>query len=122
MAKAGEFSAPLGRSEGVSSTGQVLLVDDSALVREFVGGLIGDWGFEAHIVASGKAALEMLAQRCFDVIVSDINMPEMSGIELLTMLRMRGVDTPVIMLSSVSHTSEDLRAIHHGCLLYTSPS
>ena len=118
MAEAGEFSAPLGRSEGVSSTGQVLLVDDSALVREFVGGLIGDWGFEVQIVTSGKAALEVLAQRCFDVIVSDINMPEMSGIELLTMLRMRGVDTPVIMLSSVSHTSEVLRAIHHGAFDY----
>jgi len=118
MAEAHELSAPLGRSDGVSSTGQVLLVDDSALVREFVGGLIRDWGFEVHIVASGTAALEVLGQRAFDVIVSDINMPEMSGIELLTTLRMRGVDTPAIMLSSVSHTSEVLRAIHHGAFDY----
>jgi signal transduction histidine kinase len=118
MAQPGEPSAPLGRSDVFSSTGQVLLVDDSALVREFVGGLIGDWGFEVHIVASGKAALEMLGQQSFDVIVSDINMPEMSGIELLTTLRMRGVDTPVIMLSSASHTSQVLRAIHHGAFDY----
>jgi len=118
MAQPGEPSAPLGRSDVVSSTGQVLLVDDSALVREFVGGLIGDWGFEVHIVAGGQAALEMLGRQSFDVIVSDINMPEMSGIELLTTLRMRGVDTPVIMLSSVSHTSQVLRAIHHGAFDY----
>jgi signal transduction histidine kinase len=118
MTEAADPSPPGGSNDGVSSTGQVLLVDDSALVRDFVGGLIGDWGFDVHIVASGKAALDMLAKQSFDVIVSDINMPEMSGIELLTTLRMRGVDTPVIMLSSVSHTREVLRAIHHGAFDY----
>ena len=100
------------------ATGRVLLVDDSALVRDFVGGLISDWGFQVEIVGSGRAALAALGGGKFDVIVADINMPEMSGIELLTTLRMRAVETPVIMLSSVSRTSEVLRAIHQGAFDY----
>jgi signal transduction histidine kinase len=100
------------------ATGRVLLVDDSALVRDFVGGLIADWGFQIEIVGSGRAVLAALERSHFDVIVSDINMPEMSGIELLTTLRMRAVETPVIMLSSVSRTSEVLRAIHQGAFDY----
>jgi signal transduction histidine kinase len=100
------------------ATGRVLLVDDSALVRDFVGGLIGDWGFQVDIAASGRAVLAAIEGANFDVIVADINMPEMSGLELLTALRVRNVETPVIMLSSVSRTSEVLRAIHQGAFDY----
>lgn len=100
------------------TTGRVLLVDDSPLVRDFVGGLIDDWGFSVETFATAQAALDALAQRRFDVIVADLNMPEMSGLELLTTLRMRSVDTPVIMLSSVSRTSDVLRAIHRGAFDY----
>ena len=100
------------------ATGRVLLVDDSALVRDFVGGLIADWGFHVHIVGSGKAALSKLEDNHYDVIVADINMPEMSGLDLLATLRMRAVEAPVIMLSSVSRTTEVLRAIHLGAFDY----
>jgi two-component system NtrC family sensor kinase len=94
--------------------GRVLLVDDSVLVRDFVGGLISDWGFAVETFASARTALAALANSHFDVIVADLNMPEMSGLEMLSTLRMRSVDTPVIILSSVSRTSEVLRAIHRG--------
>jgi signal transduction histidine kinase len=100
------------------SSGRVLLADDSALVRDFVGGLIFDWGFLVETVDSGRAALTALDTASFDVIVTDNKMPDMSGIELLTTLRMRGVETPVIILSSVSRTSEVLSAIHQGAFDY----
>ncbi len=121
MASGSEPAAPDASAGGPSAlhaTGRVLLVDDSALVRDFVGGLIGDWGFRVEIVNSGKAAMAALEDGGFDVIVADLNMPEMSGIELLTTLRMRAVEVPVIVLSSVSRTSEVLRAIHQGAFDY----
>jgi|GEM_PF-1993261 len=98
--------------------GRVLLVDDSPLVRDFVGGLISDWGFDVEKVGSAQAALASLAKECFDVVVAELNMPEMTGTEMLTTLRMRSVDTPVIVLSSVSRTTEILRAIHQGAFDY----
>jgi signal transduction histidine kinase len=113
--------APESAADGqvaLHATGRVLLVDDSALVRDFVGGLISDWGFQVDVVGSGRAVLAALDGDNFDVIVADIDMPEMSGLELLTALRMRNVETPVIMLSSVSRTSEVLHAIHQGAFDY----
>ena len=98
--------------------GRVLLVDDSKLVRDFVGSLIADWGFQVETVDSGRAALLSLEANPYDVIVTEVRMPEMTGLELLTTLRMRAVGTPVIMLSSVSRTSEILSAIHHGAFDY----
>jgi signal transduction histidine kinase len=121
MASHSASSGPAVSTDGtfaLHATGRVLLVDDSALVRDFVGGLIADWGFQVETVGSGKDALAALASGGFDVIVADLNMPEMSGIELLTTLRMRDVETPVIVLSSVSRTSEVLRAIHQGAFDY----
>lgn len=113
------ISAPGASSDGLSRvTGRVLLVDDSSLVRDFVGSLIADWGFQVETVGSGRAALLALEASPFEVIVAEVRMPEMTGLELLTTLRVRGVSTPVIMLSSVSRASEILSAIHHGAFDY----
>ena len=99
-------------------SGRVLLVDDSKLVRDYVGSLIADWGFQVETVGSGRAALAALEANPCDVVVTEVRMPEMTGLELLTTLRVRGVAAPVIMLSSVSRTSEILSAIHHGAFDY----
>ena len=55
----------LGGDVRPKTTGRVLLVDDSPLVRDFVGGLIDDWGFAVETFATAKAALEALTQRRF---------------------------------------------------------
>jgi C4-dicarboxylate-specific signal transduction histidine kinase len=110
--------AGVGGKEAERPSGRVLLVDDSPLVRDFVGGLISDWGFAVETFGGAKAALEAVAKSRFDAIVADLDMPEMSGLEMLTTLRMRSVDTPVIMLSSNARTSDVLRAIHHGAFDY----
>ncbi len=121
MASSSEPSPPSLSVSGESLprvAGRVLLVDDSKLVRDFVGSLIADWGFQVETVGSGQAALLSLEANPYDVIVTEVRMPEMTGLELLTTLRMRAVGTPVIMLSSVSRTSEILNAIHHGAFDY----
>jgi len=121
MASGSDPSGPSAAGSGDNLSrvnGRVLLVDDSKLVRDFVGSLIADWGFQVETVGSGRAALLALEASLFDVIVAEVRMPEMTGLELLTTLRVRGVGTPVIMLSSVSRTSELLSAIHHGAFDY----
>lgn len=113
-----EISGDTRETSKSAAAGRVLLVDDSALVRDFVGGLIADWGFQVETLDSAEAALATATARRFDVIVADLHMPGMSGLEMLTTLRVRSVNTPVIMLASVSRTSDILRAIHRGAFDY----
>jgi signal transduction histidine kinase len=123
MARDPEVSLAASADGGAGTSraqGRVLLVDDSALVRDFVGGLIADWGFQVETLDSGRAALAAIGKSSFDVIVLDVNMPEMSGLEVLSSLRVRAVETPVIMLSSVSRTSDVLRAVHQGAFDYVA--
>lgn len=105
---------------GRSRAGRVLLVDDSPLVRDIVGGLIMDWGYEVERRETGKTALQAIESISFDVVVADIDMPEMSGLELLTTLRVHAIDIPVIMLSSATRMSEVLGAIHQGAFDYVA--
>jgi signal transduction histidine kinase len=106
--------------ESPAKPDRVLLVDDSPLVRDFVGGLISDWGFQVATRETGKAALQALETASFDVVIADIDMPEMSGLDLLTTLRVRGNHIPIIMLSSASRMSDVLRAIHQGAFDYVA--
>jgi len=118
MADAFPEPAAAGVEPKPARVGRVLLVDDSALVRDFVGGLMSDWGFAVETAESAKTALARLGEQRFDVIVADLNMAEASGLEMLSTLRVRSDDTPVIMLASVARTSDVLRAIHCGAFDY----
>jgi len=121
MARITESSIPAvatGPDSERRASERVLLVDDSKLVRDFVGSLIADWGFQVETVGSGRAALEAFEANPFDVVVTEAKMPEMTGLDLLTTLRVRGISAPVIMLSSVSRTSDMLSAFHQGAFDY----
>ncbi|MDR2467611.1 MAG: chemotaxis response regulator protein-glutamate methylesterase [Spirochaetaceae bacterium] len=82
----------------------VLVVDDSALMRKLVSAMI-DERPGLHVVdtaMNGKLALEKLARVKPDAIVLDIEMPEMNGVEFLKERKRRGINIPVIILSSVA--------------------
>lgn len=78
---------------------RVLVIDDDVLVRAtFVDGLVRA-GFDVAAAASGKEALGSLGESSFDVVVTDILMPEMDGIETIREIRMRH---PAIAIVAVS--------------------
>ncbi|GMO20647.1 MAG: chemotaxis response regulator protein-glutamate methylesterase [Spirochaetaceae bacterium] len=82
----------------------VLVVDDSALMRKLVSAMIEEEK-ELHVVGTamnGKFALEKIPKLNPDIIVLDIEMPEMNGIEFLKERKKRGIHIPVIVLSSVA--------------------
>jgi two-component system chemotaxis response regulator CheB len=83
---------------------RVLIVDDSAVMRRLVRqALESDPEIEVEgVAANGKIALAMLEQHSADVVVLDIEMPEMDGLETLRALRARGQRTPVIMFSALT--------------------
>jgi len=82
----------------IPKTANVLVVDDEKDIRETLCQGILLAGYECIAVDSGKSALEFMTRHAVDVIISDINMPEMDGIELLRHVKSR-FDTSVIIMT-----------------------
>jgi CheY-like chemotaxis protein len=93
---------------------RVLLVDDDTEQLELLSELLADAGADVHASTSAHEAVQALAQRAFDVIVSDINMPDCDGYHLLRMIRARpqaqGGMTPAIALTGNATAGDRTRA------------
>jgi CheY-like chemotaxis protein len=93
---------------------RVLLVDDDTLQLALISELLADAGADVLGVTSAHEAVKALAQRAFDVIVSDIHMPECDGYHLLRMIRARpwtqGGRTPAIALTGRTTEGDRTRA------------
>ena len=94
------------------SRGRVLLADDERAIRDGLAIVLGRYGFECDRVATGAEAVERLQSREYDVLLSDINMPGNSGLELIEALPQLAAGLPVILLTgrpSVATASRSVR-------------
>src|ERR1700689_3906910 len=82
----------------------VLLVDDDALMLETLSVILGANGFICSTAADGFEALRSLLQSQFDIIVTDLRMPKMSGVELLRIVKRRFPQLASIVISSECKT------------------
>ncbi|MFY2557043.1 sigma-54-dependent transcriptional regulator [Corallococcus terminator] len=80
--------------------GTVLLVDDDPAVAKVLGALLSQAGLTTHAARDGKEALAMLERKPVDVVVSDVRMPGMDGMQLLTEVARGWPDVPVILLTA----------------------
>ncbi len=84
---------------------RILLIEDDAAVAESIRDLLMHSGYEVTWVSNGRPALQQHAIRPFDLIVSDIIMPDMEGIETIRSLRAAKSDVPIIAISGGSSMS-----------------
>lgn len=107
----------------IRATIRVLIVDDSSVMRKIVERALRQAGLELdplHEAANGIEGLELLKAEKVDLIVSDINMPSMDGLEFLRRLRAEGlaVDVPVVMITTESSEEHVRQAIQAGAQGY----
>lgn len=79
---------------------KVLAVDDSEPMRKMVGLVLGSAGYEVALAPNGAAALEMLKAGEFDLLVTDINMPVMHGVDLIGHARRLDAELPILALTT----------------------
>src|SRR5688572_5622457 len=84
---------------GGAARARVLLAEDDEQVRRPLGRSLSSAGYELVAVENGRQAIEQLREAPFDVIVSDIAMPELDGIQLLRAIRERDADVPVVLVT-----------------------
>jgi len=78
---------------------KILIIDDERGIRNSFGEILSDEGYEVDTAENGIKGLEKAGKERFDVIFCDIKMPGMDGVEVLSELKKRGVDSSVIMIS-----------------------
>ncbi|MCP4340180.1 MAG: sigma-54-dependent Fis family transcriptional regulator [Desulfobulbaceae bacterium] len=96
----------------------VLIVDDDSSILEVLDARLTAAGFTTHKSASGAEALELLKKKSIDVLVSDIKMPEMSGLELLEETRIIFPKLPVIFLTAYGTIPDAVDALKAGAVDY----
>ncbi|MCW4462521.1 response regulator [Sphingomonas sp. BT-65] len=94
----------------------VLVVDDSRTNLNVIGSRLGQAGYLVVLCDNGREALDLIAGRGFDLILLDMMMPGMSGVEVLAELRAnpRTGDLPVIMITARSDTGATVEALAAG--------
>jgi len=93
---------------------RVLVVDDDAGIRRLVHTLLKNAGYQADTVKDAQLAQKQLLDEDYDVVVSDIMMPGMSGIELLKILQQNSPDVPVILMTGNPDLETAAEAIRAG--------
>jgi DNA-binding response OmpR family regulator len=81
---------------------RILIVDDDSHILEFAQEMLSEEGHEIRTATSGEEALSIFKQLTFDLIISDIQMPELNGIQLAYKLRETNSATPILFFSSLS--------------------
>jgi CheY-like chemotaxis protein len=83
-----------------SEANKILIVDDNAITARWVGYVTGRVGFDVALASNGEEALNRLAEEQFVTVISDLEMPGMSGFELLQNIRLLYPHMPVILMSA----------------------
>lgn len=96
----------------------IMIVDDEPLVRESLGEMLTHSGYSVTTASNGKQACETLKNSNLDILITDIKMPQMDGMELLRSVRMSHPDTAVIVMTSYGSILDAVSAMKSGAYDY----
>jgi CheY-like chemotaxis protein len=96
----------------------LLLADDEAPIRRGVARQLRSLGYEVIEATSGKHALELLGEHHIDVLLSDISMPDLNGVDLLRLVRERKPDLPVLLMTGAPEIATAVKAVQYGAFEY----
>lgn len=89
----------------------VLVVDDELLIRDLLYDFFQEKGLKVSVADSGATALEKLAKQTFDVLVVDLKMPAMDGLELIREVRKKNIKTPAVIITGFPSLETALEAL-----------
>ncbi|NOX34370.1 MAG: sigma-54-dependent Fis family transcriptional regulator [Deltaproteobacteria bacterium] len=97
---------------------KILVVDDDAAHGRMLKTLMSDWGHEIHLANDGTIAVEMVKAQPFDMVLMDMKMVKMSGMEALQMIKSYNPSLPVIIMTAYSSVQTAVKALKIGAYDY----
>ncbi|MCI5124091.1 MAG: sigma-54-dependent Fis family transcriptional regulator, partial [Candidatus Electrothrix sp. AR5] len=97
---------------------RILIVDDELSMRDFLKILFENEGYEVFVASNAATALDVAVKNPFDVVITDIRMPGMNGLELLVELKQHFPDLPVIMITAYASPDDAVQAMRQGAFDY----
>ena len=99
---------------------KVLVVDDEAVIREGVKRILENSGFSVETCATGRMALEMIQEQEFQMVITDLKMPGMGGMEVLKTIKILQPEVPVIIITGYSTVDTAVEAMKNGAIDYVA--
>src|SRR5699024_8888924 len=111
----GDFMVKLACIEGgTCMMRKILIVDDEVSIVTLLKYNVEQAGFETEVAYTGTDGLEKATNTYFNLIILDIMLPELDGIEVCKQLRERGIETPILMLTAKDHVDDKLIGLDLG--------
>lgn len=100
------------------SKGKILVIDDEDIVRLSCSRTLVPEGYELKLAQNGAAGLKMIGEEQFDLVLTDLKMPDIDGIEVLRSVKEKWPDTEVIIITGYQTVETAVRAIKLGAFDY----
>jgi len=100
--------------------GRILVVDDEAVIREGIRRILGGEGYQVDTSGSGRLALEKVQEESYDVVITDLKMPGMDGMEVLKAIKILQPEVPVIIITGYATVETAVEAMKSGAFDYIS--
>jgi PAS domain S-box-containing protein len=102
--------------------GSVLFIDDDEMSRNIIGSYLRERGYEVHLASHGEQGLEIFARERPDVVLLDLRMPGMDGLQVLERLVESSRNTAVLVVSGAGEMKDVIQAMRHGAWNYVIKS
>ena len=99
---------------------KILVVDDEKSILLLLREALGQWGYQVKTASSGTEALDILRTELFDAMLSDVRMPDMSGLDLLREVRKQDESIEVVMMTGYPTIASAVQALKEGAYDYLS--
>src|SRR5688572_22843745 len=104
--------------ESQESRPTVLIIDDESAIVDTLRILLKNEGFAAHVAFGGKQGLDQIAAIKPDIIISDIRMPAVGGLDVLSAAKAQDPDVPVILMTAQASLQSAISAVNDGAFHY----
>ena len=104
--------------EKTKSRARILVVEDEVIVQKMIGNILKKENYEVEIAPDGIVALMQIAREKFDLILSDIAMPNFDGYQLLDYINQNNIDIPVVFMTGFTSEEDEVKGLKMGAADY----